>query len=188
MDFISLLLIAISLSFDSFAVSVSSGICLCDKRSKLQSSLKIAFTLAIFQAAMPVGGWWMGSTVKDLVEHFDHWIAFGLLVFLGGRMIWSSLHPHDEKISDPTNWKILILMAIATSIDALAVGISFAFIIKNMLMPAILIFAVTFFSSLLGVFMGKSTGKRLVRYAEPFGGSVLIIIGVKILIEHLLAA
>lgn len=187
MDFFTLLLIAISLSFDSFAVSVSSGIGLSRNSLKFHDAFKIAMSLAVFQAIMPVIGWWLGSTVKELVEQFDHWIAFGLLAFLGGQMIWESFHHHEEKVVNPTNWKILIAMSIATSIDALAVGISFAFIIDSMLMPTLLIWAVTFIFSLTGIYMGKKTGKKLARYAEPCGGIVLIAIGTKILIEHLLA-
>lgn len=187
MGILALILIAFSLSFDSFAVSVASGMSMCRKHIRMSDTLKIASSLAFFQALMPVVGWFLGLTIKDWAEQFDHWIAFGLLAVLGGRMVWQGLHPHIERVKNPTRWRVLIAMSLATSIDALAVGISMAFVIQNMFIPALIIGVVTFGVSMLGLYMGSRTGKRLAGYAEIGGGLVLIAIGLKILLEHLLA-
>lgn len=185
MNFITLLLIAVSLSFDSFAVSVCSGLSLCRKHLHLIDTLKIAFTLAVFQGSLTFLGWLLGSAFKQLIESADHWIAFGLLLFLGGRMIMEGRVPiKDRKVKNPTQWRVLIPMALATSIDAFAVGISFSFFWKNMWIPGILIAAVTFIVSITGIYMGRNAGKRLATKAEILGGIILILIGVKILLEH----
>jgi manganese efflux pump family protein len=187
MDFVTLFLIAIGLSFDSFAISICSGLSLCRKHLKITDALKIALTLAVFQALMPVLGWFLGSTFKDLIQSADHWIAFGLLVFLGGRMIMEGREPIEKKkVKNPLHWKVLITMAIATSIDAFAVGISFSFFYNSMLIPVIIIGIVTLIASLVGIYMGKNAGKKIAGSSEIFGGVILIIIGFKILIEHLM--
>jgi manganese efflux pump family protein len=183
---VSLILIAFGLSFDSFAVSVCSGMSLCRKTMRFRDVLKIALSLAVFQAIMPVIGWYLGSTVKTYIEHFDHWIAFVLLAILGIRMIVEGWHPHLKKIKKPTQWRVILPMALATSIDALAVGITFAFLLDNMLVPAIIIGAVTLAVSLAGLYMGKKLGVKLAGKAEIIGGLFLIGIGAKILTEHLL--
>jgi putative Mn2+ efflux pump MntP len=184
---VSLLLIAFSLSFDSFAVSVCSGLSLCRKHLRLNDALKIGFTLAVFQGLMPVFGWFLGTTVKGYIERADHWIAFGLLAFLGVKMILEGRVPvHEKKIKNPTSWRVLIPMSIATSIDAFAVGISFSFFYENILFPALLIGIVTLGVSLTGIYMGKKAGSKLAGSAEIAGGIILIIIGLKILIEHLI--
>jgi manganese efflux pump family protein len=189
MDFISLLLVAIGLSFDSFAISICSGLSLCRKHLKIADALKIALTLAVFQALMPVLGWLLGSAFKDLIQSADHWIAFGLLVFLGVRMIIEGREPIEKKkVKNPLQWRVLITMAIATSIDAFAVGISFSFFYNSMLIPAIVIGVVTLIASLSGIYMGRNVGKKIAGSSEIFGGIILIIIGVKILIEHLMMA
>lgn len=186
MGIIGLLLIAFSLSFDSFAVSVCSGLSLCRKHLKLTDALKISLTLAVFQAFMPVIGWFLGSAVKGYIEKADHWIAFGLLGFLGVKMIIEGRVPiKEKKIKNPTEWKVLIPMAIATSIDALAVGVSFTFFYSNIVFPAILIGVVTMGVSLSGIYMGKKAGIKIAGKAEIIGGITLIIIGLKILLEHL---
>lgn len=187
MEFITLLLIAFSLSFDSFAVSVCSGLSLCRKHLHFSDALKIALSLAIFQALMPVLGWFLGSTVKDQIQQADHWIAFVLLSFLGVRMILEGRVPvKEKKIKNPTSWRVLIPMSIATSIDAFAVGISFSFFYEKILFPAILIGIVTLGISLSGIYMGKKVGSKLAGSAEIAGGIILIIIGLKILIQHLM--
>jgi putative Mn2+ efflux pump MntP len=184
--FITLLLIAFSLSFDSFAVSVCSGLSLCRKHLRLIDALKISVTLAIFQGMMPVLGWFLGSTVKVQIQQADHWIAFGLLTFLGIRMILEGRVPvKEKKIKNPTSWRVLLPMSIATSIDAFAVGISFSFFYDHILYPAVLIGAVTLGVSLSGFYMGKKVGSKLAGSAEIVGGIILIIIGLKILIQHL---
>lgn len=152
---------------------------------KFRDTFKIAATLAVFQALMPVLGWFLGSTVKKYIENIDHWIAFGLLAFLGVRMIIESRKSHLKKIKKPTQWRVLIPMSLATSIDALAVGITFAFLVNNMLFPALIIGLVTFLVALSGLYMGKKMGTNMATKAELAGGIILIGIGVKILIEHL---
>jgi len=189
MGIIALLLIAFSLSFDSFAVSVCSGLSLCRKHLHLSDALKISLTLAVFQALMPALGWFLGSTVKDYIQQADHWIAFGLLTFLGIRMIFEGRVPvKDKKIKNPTKWRVLIPMAIATSIDALAVGISFTFFYEKIVLPCLLIGLVTLGISLSGIYMGKNIGSKLAGKAEIAGGIILIAIGLKILIEHLMGS
>ena len=187
MGIIALLLIAFSLSFDSFAVSVCSGLSLCRKHLHFSDAVKIALSLAVFQGLMPVLGWFLGSTVKEYIQNADHWIAFVLLSFLGVRMILEGRVPvKDKKIKNPTSWRVLIPMSIATSIDAFAVGISFSFFYENILFPALLIGIVTFGISLSGIYMGKKVGSKLAGSAEIAGGIILIIIGLKILIQHLI--
>jgi manganese efflux pump family protein len=186
MGIISLLLIAFSLSFDSFAVSVCSGLSLCRKHLTWTDALKISLTLAVFQGIMPALGWFLGSSVKEYIEQFDHWIAFILLSFLGVRMILEGRIPvQNKKIKNPTQWRVIIPMAIATSIDAFAVGISFTFFYKNILLPSLLIGVVTLGVSLSGIYMGRKAGVNIAGKAEIAGGIILILIGSKILIEHL---
>jgi manganese efflux pump family protein len=188
LDLLTLIIIAFGLSFDSFAVSVCSGLSLCKKHIRIKDTLKIAGTLAFFQALMPLIGWFLGSTVKDLIEDYDHWIAFGLLSILGIKMIIESRKSSVSKIKKPTQWRVLIPMSLATSIDALAVGITFAFLVHNMVIPIIVIGLVTFGVSLSGLYMGQQMGARMATKTEIFGGIILISIGIKILIEHLFFA
>ena len=186
MGFLSLLLIAISLSFDSFAVSVGSGLSLCRKHLKWIDAIKIGMSLAVFQGMMPVIGWYLGSVVKDYIQTADHWIAFGLLTFLGIRMIMEGRVPvQKRKVKNPTQWKVLIPMSVATSIDALAVGVSFSFFYESIIFPSLLIGFVTLVISLSGIYMGRKAGVKLAGKAEIAGGLILILIGVKILIQHL---
>ena len=185
MDIFSLVIIAIGLSFDSFAVSVSSGII----KSKIEftDALKIAFFLAFFQAAMPVIGWVLGSEIETYAAEFDHWIAFGLLALLGGKMIISSFR--DSSMSKPIDLlklPVLFSLSIATSIDALIVGISFGFLEINIILAVLVIGGITFFVSMLGILFGKKTGTRFGKKMEILGGIILISIGIKILLEHLM--
>lgn len=186
MNFLTLLLIAIGLSFDSFAVSVCSGLSMCRKSIRFLDTFKIAFFLAIFQAFMPVIGWYLGSTVKGYIDHVDHWIAFGLLSILGIKMILEGRKVKGKRIKNPTRLRILIPMSLATSIDALAVGITFAFLVESMLVPALVIGFVTLTLAFLGLYMGRKLGVKLAGKAEVFGGIILIGIGLKIVLEHLL--
>lgn len=198
MTAIELLLLALGLSMDSFAASVSGGVAM--KRFSMVRALKIALTLAAFQAAMPVIGWIAGEHFKSLIESLDHWIAFALLGFLGGKMIWESLReghaPKDtcpcpkapeEDTAHPWSTRTTLCIALATSIDALAVGISFAFLNIRIVLATVIIFAVTLVSSLSGIGMGLRFGLRLNRWAGLCGGIILVGIGVKILVEHLLS-
>jgi putative Mn2+ efflux pump MntP len=186
MDIITLILIAIGLSVDSFAVSVSSGLIL--NQITFKKALRIATSLAVFQAVMPLIGWFIGHRIESYVESFDHWLAFGLLFIIGGKMIWESFKKDDlNKKINPLELKVLIGMSIATSIDALVVGVSFAFINVNLLLTALIIGLTTGFFSMLGILFGKKTGIRFGKNMEIAGGLILIFIGAKILFEHLTA-
>jgi manganese efflux pump family protein len=182
MGFFTLLVLSIGLCFDTFAVSVSSG--LIRKEILFWQAVRIAFFLALFQALMPVLGWLGGITIKDWIEPFDHWVALGILTILGIKMIIESQKNGEEKNIDPLNIKFIISMALATSIDAFAVGISFAIIQVNMLLAVLIIGSVTFIASMLGILFGKKTGSHFGQKMEIIGGLILIAIGIKIVIEH----
>lgn len=182
MDLITLFLLAIGLCFDTFAVSVSSG--LIRKEILFWQAVRIAFFLAIFQAIMPVFGWLGGITIRSWIEPFDHWVALGILTILGVKMLLESQKNSNDKNIDPLDIKVIISMALATSIDALAVGISFAIIEVNMFLAVIIIGSVTFIASMLGILFGKKTGSHFGQKMEIIGGIILIVIGIKIVIEH----
>lgn len=187
MGYLTLFFIAIGLSVDSFAVSLSCGLIL--SKITFWKASRIGFSLAIFQAMMPLIGWFIGLKIEKYVISFDHWLAFGLLSLIGSRMIFESLkHEEDSpKKINPLDFKVLIGMSIATSIDALIVGISFAFIDINLYVTTFIIGFTTFFFSMLGILFGKKTGKHFGKSMEIIGGLFLILIGVKILLEHLFA-
>ena len=182
-----LLLIAIGLSMDAFAVSLCKGLGM--KKLNYVHALVIALFFGVFQAVMPLIGWTLGRQFEQYITAVDHWIAFGLLAFIGGKMIWDATHDGEEDacpVDQRLDLKQLTLMAIATSIDALAVGITFAFL-QTPIVPAVLeIGCVTFGLSFVGVIVGHLFGTRFKKGAEIAGGGVLILIGLKILIEHLL--
>ncbi len=183
-------LVAIGLAMDCFAVSIASGIIL--KRTHWRAMLVMAFSFGFFQALMPLIGWMCASTFAHLIEDVDHWIAFAILAFLGGRMVRESFKDEECKNEyDPTRLKVVLAFAIATSIDALAVGVSFAFLGTrsfSAILPAIgIIGFVSFALSMGGLLFGICCGCGMARKlrAELLGGCILILIGVKILIEHL---
>lgn len=134
---------------------------------------------------MTLLGWWAGSSILEYIEEYDHWIAFGLLAFIGGKMIWESLH-EKEQSTDITKWRYLLFLSVATSLDALAVGISFAVLKVNLAAASITIGIVAFIISITGFFAGKKIGELVGKRAEIIGGVILIIIGLRILLEHLL--
>ena len=183
MDIISIILIAIGLSLDSFAVSVTNGLTIKDLNVK--RILTISFSLAIFQALMPLIGWFAGIGVEKYIKEYDHWIAFLLLSFIGVKMIYEGFKKND--IEKDTELKILTLIgqSFATSIDAFAVGISFALLNLSILISILIIGLITFIFSITGLQLGKYFGKRVGESVEILGGIVLICIGLKILIEHL---
>lgn len=185
MSILELLILAVGLSMDSFAVSVTSGVVL--KPFRLSSALKIASFLALFQGAMPLLGWCIGREFQKYIQDYDHWIAFGVLLILGINMIREGRAKDEETpcCFNPANTKTLLGLSVATSIDALAVGVSFAFLNMHMLAPTLMIIGVTFVCSMFALYLGKYWGKRLKHGAEILGGVILILIGVKILIEHL---
>ena len=180
-------LLAISLAMDCFSVSITSGIIL--RRICWRTFLTMAFFFGLFQAAMPLIGWFGASHFYSLIEKFDHWIAFGLLFFLGVKMVKESFDKDEEHHFNPTRLLVILTLAVATSIDALAIGISFACTgmdtFRSILWPIIIIGIVSFLFSVLGCFIGIFFGKRVNLRAELWAGIILIGIGVKILIEHL---
>ena len=182
-------LVAISLAMDCFAVSVASGIIL--KRPHWRAMLVMAFCFGLFQALMPLMGWWGASLFSHLIESVDQWIAFAILVLLGGRMACESFKNDENKRPiNPNNLKVTLTMAVATSIDALAVGVSFAFLGINeysTILPSIAIIGfVSLTLSLAGLLCGILCGCHAEKLkAEFWGGIILILIGTKILIEHL---
>ncbi|OGL40109.1 MAG: hypothetical protein A3C43_00635 [Candidatus Schekmanbacteria bacterium RIFCSPHIGHO2_02_FULL_38_11] len=184
MSLITVLFIAIGLSMDAFAVSVTSGFAI--KNLKANNAFKIAFFFGAFQAMMPVVGWLAGAGVRDSISSFDHWIAFGLLSIIGCKMIFESTKMKEDKgTNNPLNLYTLLILSVATSIDALAVGLSLAFLKVYIVTPAAIIGAVTFLLSFIGVFVGNRVGHFFENKIEILGGLILIAIGVKILAEHL---
>ncbi|WP_165249258.1 manganese efflux pump MntP [Adlercreutzia sp. ZJ141] len=187
MGFVELFLIAIGLSMDAFAVSVCKGLCM--KRVNWAHALVIAVFFGGFQGLMPVIGWALGTQFAPFITPVDHWIAFGLLAFIGGKMLWDAFHEDEEALECPAEQRLdlreLVMLAIATSIDALAVGITFAFLGVNIVAAAALIGVTTFALSFVGVAIGNQFGARFEKPATIAGGVVLILIGVKILLEHL---
>lgn len=187
---IEIWILAVGLAMDCFAVSTASGIIL--KQTRWRPMLVMAFFFGLFQALMPLFGWIGASLFSHLIESIDHWIAFAILTFLGGRMINESRKEEECKHEyDPTKLKVVLALAVATSIDALAVGVSFAFMnIKTYaeLLPGIgIIGLVSFLLSMVGLGLGIRFGCSLARRMNPelWGGIILVAIGVKILIEHL---
>jgi putative Mn2+ efflux pump MntP len=182
---ITIIFIALGLAMDAFAVSITSGIAI--KNLKINNALKIALFFGFFQAFMPVIGWLAGLSLRDFISNIDHWIAFGLLSLIGGKMIYESLQMESrEKKSNPLNIYLLLILSIATSIDALAVGISFSFLDLSIALPVMVIGTITFGLSFLGVFIGNKSGHFFEGKIEIIGGVILIGIGIKILLEHLL--
>ncbi|MBW2554968.1 MAG: manganese efflux pump [Deltaproteobacteria bacterium] len=184
MDAITIIAIAFGLAMDAFAVSITSGITI--KNLKINNALKIALFFGLFQAIMPLVGWLAGLSLKDFISEIDHWIAFGLLSFIGCKMIYESITVQsNEKQIDPLNVYVLLMLSVATSIDALAVGVSFAFLKVSIVTPVIIIGTVTFLLSYLGVYIGDRIGHFFENKIEIAGGLLLIGIGLKILIESL---
>ena len=187
MSFLELLLVGVGLSMDACAVAICQGLCM--PKLNLRHAGVIGLFFGGFQALMPLIGWFLGSQFSGYIQKFDHWVAFVLLAFIGGNMIREALGPEEEKtacaVGDRLHFKQLCLMAIATSIDALAVGVTFAFLEVN-LVPAVLIIGCTTFGlSVAGVAVGNFFGARYKKRAELTGGLILVLLGAKILLEHL---
>ena len=201
MGVIELLLISVGLSMDAFAVAVCKGLGM--RSINYRHALTIALFFGVFQALMPLVGWALGSQFASLVTPVDHWIAFGLLALIGGKMLWDALHEGDAEGTGPSSegtsrglqtdrsqgerldLRELTMLAVATSIDALAVGISFAFLDIDIWVAISLIGVTTFALSFAGVAIGNRFGARYEKGAAMVGGTVLICIGLKILVEHL---
>ena len=183
-----LVLIGIGLSMDAFAVSLCKGLGM--KKINYRHGLIIALFFGVFQGIMPLIGWFLGTQFEQYIKPVDHWVAFALLTYIGVKMIWDATHEKEEekneKLEDPKlDLKEMLLLAIATSIDALAVGITFA-VLQTPIVPAITIIGLTTFClSWIGVAIGNRFGTRYEKKAEITGGVVLVLIGLKILLEHL---
>lgn len=184
MDLITIVFIAVGLAMDSFSVSITSGITI--KRLRITNALKIAIFFGLFQAVMPIIGWLVGLSVIEFISGVDHWVAFGLLSLIGCKMIYESIKkaPHRKEVN-PLNVYVLLMLSVATSIDALAVGVSFAFLRITIAIPIIIIGTVTFLLSLFGVHAGNKFGHLFEKKTAIIGGLILIAIGIKILVEHL---
>jgi manganese efflux pump family protein len=186
MDFITIVAVALGLSFDTFAVSLSYGV--IQNKILFWQAVRIALVMALFQSGLLVIGYFLGSFVSDLMNAADHWVALILLSFLGTKMIIEgSKRNEKDEIKDYGNTMTLITVAIGTSIDAFAVGISFALLNIRIWYSGIIIGMVTFLASMTAIRIGKSAGERLGNKVEIIGGLILIAIGIKIFLEHVLA-
>ena len=184
MTFIELLLIAVGLSMDAFSVSICKG--LTTKTFSWRMALICGLWFGLFQALMPIIGYFLGAQFQELIEAYDHWIAFGLLALIGANMIREALSKKEEESTNGAlDVKTMFLLAIATSIDALAVGVSFACIQVELWSSVAVIGLTTFLFSVLGVKIGNVFGSKYEKSAGIFGGIILILIGLKILLEHL---
>jgi putative Mn2+ efflux pump MntP len=185
LDILSILLIALALSADCFAVALSGSIYI--RTFSFAPILRTALTFGAFQALMPALGWVAGRTVVDFISGYDHWVAFALLALVGGRMIWESFRPPDSKKQiDISKGLPLVTLAFATSIDALAVGLTFAFLEVNIAIACLIIGVVAFGVTIAGFTLGRKVKTWLGKYAEAIGGVILIAIGLRVLLTHIL--
>ncbi len=186
MDFLTLFGIALALAMDAFAVALSAGLMLPKLTGR--HLFRFGFHFGLFQALMPVIGWLAGISVRDQIESFDHWLAFGLLSLVGGKMLWEAWQGDEDtpRAGDPTRGMSLVLLSIATSIDALAVGLSLAVLGVTIWTPALVIGMIAGILTVCGMLLGRRLGRAWGSRVEIFGGLVLIAIGVKILLEHIL--
>ncbi|MCK4375621.1 MAG: manganese efflux pump [Candidatus Brocadiae bacterium] len=185
MSILHIFLIAVGLAADAFAVSVAEGVAL--RKVTREDTLRVALYFGAFQGAMPVVGWLVGHSLRSVVESYDHWVAFGLLMLIGGKMVADALFGFGTaEPRNPSRGGRLIMLAIATSIDALAVGMSLAMLRVRIWTPAVIIGVVTGLLCATGIQMGDRIGSRLGRWAELGGGIILCLIGARILTDHLL--
>jgi putative Mn2+ efflux pump MntP len=186
MDLLTIFLIAIALAMDAFAVSIASGIAI--KNLQIRHALTIATWFGLFQAIMPVIGWFGGIKLRGYVSEIDHWVVFGLLFLIGCKMIYESFQIDPiEKRSNPLDLHVLFALSVATSLDAFAVGISFAMLNISIMAPVIIIGVITFLMSFIGVWIGDRGTHFFEKKMEVVAGLILIGIGVKVLISHLSA-
>ena len=206
MNLLDIILLAVALAMDCFTVSIVSGIILTQRDGSfvtptdvtkepslcVHSIIRMAFLFGFFQALMPLLGWLGISHFQSYMEAYDHWIAFGLLGLIGGKMIWESFGDEEDQHFNPSKLRTQLLLAVATSIDALAIGISFACTgytaLSQLTLPLLLIGLVSFLFSIVGYHLGRCFGKTIIRRLNPelIGGTILILIGVKVLMSHLL--
>jgi len=185
MSIISIVIIAIGLAMDAFAVSISNSCSL--QRMKLTDAIHMSLFFGFFQGIMPIIGWFAGSAVQEQINQYGHWIAFGLLLIIGVKMIYEAFQMDETDDRCSLSLKVLIVLSIATSIDALAVGISLSCLQVDIFLPALIIGIITFGFSMFGVYLGKKFGHLFESKIEVLGGLILIGIGVKIIIEHYLS-
>jgi putative Mn2+ efflux pump MntP len=186
MDYLTIIGIAVGLCFDTFAVSLSFGV--IQFKVLFRQAVRLALILAIFQGGMTVAGFFLGSIVSNTLKAVDHWIALGLLSILGIKMIIEGLKKQEMKeITDYSKPLVILTIALGTSIDAFAVGISFAFLDVKIWSAGIIIGAVTFLASMVAIRIGKSAGEKLGQRVEIVGGLILVAIGIKIFLEHILS-
>jgi len=184
MGLMLIMITAVGLAMDCFAVSISAGA--CTKKAQNTALLKMALMFGIFQSGMTLIGWFAGNSFASVISGFDHWVAFGLLAFVGGKMLVEGIKEDEErKETDFCSTKTILVLSVATSIDALAVGVSFSVLDAGPVLPAAVIGAASFLFSLAGAVIGRKTGQILGNKAEILGGIILIGIGVKILLEHI---
>lgn len=183
MRLLELLLVAIGLAMDAFAVSVCKGLSM--KKLNIKKAIIIGLYFGAFQGMMPVVGYFLGTSFENLVTKVDHWIAFILLGFIGLNMLREAFDKKEEEGNDKVDFKTMVVLAVATSIDALAIGITFAFLNVNLLLSAFLIGIITLLLSIMGVIIGNKFGSKYEKKAETIGGIILILMGIKILLEHL---
>ncbi len=187
MSIIEIILISIGLAMDAFAVSISLGGCHVKSLSSRHIlAFKAAILFGLFQAGMPILGWACGRQFQEYIKAIDHWIAFFLLVIIGLKMLYEAWQDHPEEQKQRNTIKALLILAIATSIDALAVGVTFSLLQINLLMAVSIIGVITFILSYIGVDFGCRLGQKFGRWSEVLGGIILISLGTKILIEHTL--
>jgi putative Mn2+ efflux pump MntP len=179
-----LLIIAVALAMDAFAVAVATGVSL--KAVNPRQTFRLSWHFGLFQAMMPVIGWYLGLTVREYIEAYDHWIAFALLAYIGVNMIREAFDDDEDRHGDPTKGMTLVILSVATSIDALAVGLSLSMLGLSVWWPALVIGLVALILTAAGLHLGKTVARaqRIARYSELAGGAVLIAIGLKILLEH----
>ena len=188
MSLVTIIVIAVGLAMDAFAVSVATGAAY--KKLKLRHAVRMALFFGGFQAVMPLIGWLAGLSFKDMIVAYDHWVAFGLLVIVGGKMIYEAFKfdgGEDANSTNPADIGVLLMLSVATSIDALAVGITLSLITDEIFLAVAIIGVVTFVLSYAGYWIGQRMGHFFEKKIEVAGGVILIAIGVKILTQHLMA-
>lgn len=186
MHLLDIIGIALALAMDAFAVAIAAGVSL--KQVSFRQNFRLAWHFGLFQAMMPILGWWAGSLIRGWIEAYDHWVAFGLLAFVAQAMIRNALagEKEEEERKDPTRGITLVMLSIATSIDALAIGLSLSLLEVSIWTPALIIGVVAGLFTTLGMQLGRFAGSlsRLSHWAEGIGGGVLLLIGLNILIDH----
>ena len=184
MSALEILAVSIALGMDAFAVAAAVGLIL--PRVTGRHVFRLAWHFGLFQFLMPVVGWLAGTTVSSYIKAYDHWVAFGLLGLIGGKMMWDAISKKEKKwVSDPTRGLMLVILSVATSIDALAVGLSIAFLQVSVWTPAVIIGVVAAILTVIGIQFGSRLAARWRRLAELAGGVILLLIGLRIHVSHL---